>query len=219
VSVGWDDSLAQRLRAGTKDLHHEVERAGIMPALLRGQLDRGTYCALLRNLHAVYAALEPALLRHATHPAVAPVVAPACFRQSALADDLATLHGDSWAQDFELKAATRQYVARLQALERDRPEALVAHAYVRTLGDLSGGQLLRRIVATAFALGTEAGTRFYDFGSAAEVGAHLQRFRDGLDRLDANAGAIDELVAEARWAFQLHGTLFVELAPTAALGG
>ena len=106
--------LSARLRAETKDLHTAVERAGIMPALLR-------------NLHALYKALEPALLRHAADAAVAPVFFPALFRQGALADDLNTLHGPGWLQDFALKPATEQYVARLHMLDAQQPELLAAH--------------------------------------------------------------------------------------------
>ena len=40
-----------------------------MAALLHGRLDRRGYRLLLRNLEAIYAALESALQRHAAHPA------------------------------------------------------------------------------------------------------------------------------------------------------
>ena len=208
--------LSARLRAETKDLHTEVERAGIMPALLRGHLARPTYCALLRNLHALYAALEPALLRHAAHAAVAPVFFPALFRQGALADDLNTLHGPGWLQDFALKPATEQYVARLHTLDEQQPELLAAHVYVRYLGDLSGGQMLRKIVAKSFQLDSPDGTRFYDFGGAEEVNTHLRSFRAGLGVVAADAGHVDALVTEACNAFRWHGALFVELADSGA---
>ena len=211
--------LSARLRAETKDLHHEVERAGIMPALLRGQLALPTYCALLRNLHALYAALEPALLRHAAHAAVAPVFFPALFRQAALADDLNALHGPGWAQAFDVKPATLRYAARLHVLDTRQPELLAAHVYVRYLGDLSGGQMLRKIVAKSFGLDTPDGTRFYDFGSADEVDAHLRAFRAGLGVITADAAHIDALVAEARSAFARHGDLFVELVEPPPVAG
>ena len=46
-------TLALQLRTDTRALLTEVERTGVMRLLLRGQLDRAGYCALLRNLHAV----------------------------------------------------------------------------------------------------------------------------------------------------------------------
>ena len=213
MSVGNVEGLGHRLRAATKELHAEVERAGIMPALLRGELDRPRYCALLRNLHAVYAAMERALTRHATHAEVAPVFFPALFRQATLADDLTALHGPGWAERFSLKPATHAYIARLQDLEGTQPALLVAHAYVRYLGDLSGGQMLRQIVARSYGLTTDVGSRFYGFGdSAAAVQVQLQAFRAGLGALAASQERIDALVVEARSAFARHVDLFDELA-------
>ena len=63
--------LATALREGTAELHREAERAGILRELLRGRVTRGEYCALLRNLHALYVTLEANRLRHAADPAIA----------------------------------------------------------------------------------------------------------------------------------------------------
>jgi heme oxygenase (biliverdin-producing, ferredoxin) len=208
-------SLSERLRADTRELHSAAERAGIMPALLRGALERERYSALLRNLHALYAVLEPALTRHAAHAEVAPVVFPALFRQAALAADLAALHGPGWANDLALQPAAQRYVARLHELDQQQPALLLAHAYVRYLGDLSGGQMLRKLVARSFRLAGDEGSRFYDFGDAAAVRSHLHAFRAGLAAVAADASRIDELVNEARWAFGWHAELFVELADQA----
>ena len=204
--------LAERLRTGTRDLHTQTERAGVMPALLRGELSRERYCALLRNLHALYVALESALTQHAAHGEVAPVVFPALFRQHALADDLTALHGSDWPQAIGLQSATQHYVERLHGLAAGQPALLTAHAYVRYLGDLSGGQALRRIVARAYALTDDAGARFYDFGPSEAVRMHAQRFRDGLGALGIDVPHMEALVAEARWAFARHGELFEQLA-------
>lgn len=204
--------LAERLRAETRGLHTRAERAGIMPALLRGQLDRRSYCALLRNLHSVYAALEPALVRHASHAVVGPVVFPALFRLTALADDLAVLHGDRWPDELPVRPAAADYVQRLREIETVSPELLVAHAYVRSLGDLSGGQVLRGIVAKSLRLGDDAGTRFYAFGPAADVSRHLHAFRAALNALPADQACVEAVVAEAQSAFERHALLFEQLA-------
>ena len=145
-------TLAQRLTAETRALHTAAERSRFMGVLLRGQMGRAPYCALLRNLHALYAALEPALARRALHPVIAPVHLPGLARTDALADDLLALHGANWASAFELLPSSRRYVAHLHAIEAAQPERLLAHAYVRYLGDLSDGQMLRRIVAASMEL-------------------------------------------------------------------
>ena len=208
-------TLAEQLRADTRVLHTEVERTGVMRLMLRGQLDRAGYCAVLRNLHAIYAALEPALQRHAGHASVAPVVFEALFREAPLAADLIALHGADWATALALAPAAERYANHLQHISEHAPVLLVAHAYTRTLGDLSGGQMLSRIVADSLHLAPGLGTTFYDFGSPAAVTGHLTAFRDGLASLVLAPGEQQAIVDEACSAFRLHRELFTELAPPA----
>lgn len=204
-------TLAARLRIETRRHHAQAERAGIMPALLRGTLGLGSYVRLLVNLHAVYQALENGLTRQASHPQVAPIWFPALFRVPALQADLKVL-----APDVQLGGglclATQAYVARLQHLAQHQPEGLVAHAYTRYLGDLSGGQMLGEIVARSLGLRSEEGIGFYQFGTPAEVGRHLQTFRAGLNALPLDIAGCDRVVAETTRAFQHHIALFEELA-------
>jgi heme oxygenase (biliverdin-producing, ferredoxin) len=211
-SLSVPPSLAESLKAETKTLHTALERGPLMRALLRGEMPRTPYCALLRNLHALYDALEPALRRHAAQPAVAAVYSPALFRSQSLADDLTELHGAGWQREIALAPAARRYASHLRELAVARPALLVAHAYVRYLGDLSGGQMLRRIVAAALALTDGRGTRFYDFGTPADVAAHAKAFRAGLAQLGHDAEQAAAIVAEAVQAFRLHQELFDELA-------
>ncbi len=211
-------TLAEHLKSETRDLHVEAERSVFMRTLLRGQLPRLAYCALLHNLHAIYAALESALVAHAAHPGVAPVFCAALHRRDALARDLAELGAFARDRPPALQATARRYVAHLEATARRHPERLVAHAYVRYLGDLSGGQMLARIVAQSLQLRPGQGTRFYDFGAPAEVRQRLLAFRAGLDAIPADAAAAQALAAEARLSFRLHCQLFDELAGAHALG-
>ena len=207
-------SLALRLKTETRALHTAAERSRFMQALLRGRMERPAYCALLRNLHAIYESLEPALSRHARHPVLAPVYQPALCRAPALAADLNALHGASWQHAFERQPACGAYVARLREIDATRPELLLAHAYVRYLGDLSGGQMLRRVVAESMHLPTDTGTAFYNFGEPLETLQLTQAFRVGLDEVVVDAASADAVVAEAVLAFRLFRDLFDELAHT-----
>lgn len=208
---GDHPSLAQWLRSATHALHAQVERSGVMQSLLRGRIDRISYCLLLRNLHALYAALEAGLARHAGDPRIAPVLLPGIARATALAEDLAALHGSGWAQTLPLMPAAQAYAQRLRQLAADAPELLVAHAYVRYLGDLSGGQVLRRIVARSLDLTDAAGTHFYAFGDPDDAAAMARQFRAGLDTAVRGRAAQAALVAEACWGFTEHGRLFAEI--------
>lgn len=205
------DGLATRLRSATRTLHTEVERGPFMHALLRGQLGQAAYCALLRNLHSIYAALESALVLHAADVLVSPVYFPALFRRDALARDLEVLHGKAWAQEIDLQPVCRAYVAQLQQVQASNPALLVAHSYVRYLGDLSGGQMLKRIVAKSFQLEAGAGTAFYDFGDVGQTARLTQAFRAGLDSLAPGETQTGRIVSEAVLAFELHRSLFQQL--------
>ena len=54
-------ALPERLKLETRLLHGAAERSGAMAALLAGRLPRAGYVAMLRNLQALYTALEAAL--------------------------------------------------------------------------------------------------------------------------------------------------------------
>lgn len=209
-------TLAERLKAETRTAHTKAERSPLIGELLRGTLGRPAYCALLRNLYELYAALEAGLLRHAQHDLISPILFDGLRRREALASDLRLLHGACWEGDLGTEPATTAYVARLHTLADTAPELLLSHAYVRYLGDLSGGQLLRRIVSSSIAArgdGSEAGgTAFYEFGSAEETRRLTQDFRRGIDAVVVWAAMEDALVAEALLAFRMHQRLFGELA-------
>lgn len=205
-------SLAQRLKTETRALHTAAERSRFMGVLLRGQMQRPAYLALLHNLHAIYATLEPALLRHATHPVLAPVFAPALFRTLTLEHDLHALDAAGEQGAPVLQPATLAYVARLCEIDAAEPALLLAHAYVRYLGDLSGGQMLRRIVAQGTSFDGSGSVAFYEFGDAAKTDALTQAFRAGLAAISVGKEREEALVDEARSAFELHRRLFDELA-------
>ena len=203
--------LAARLRAATQPAHRLAEHSGFMRDLLQGRVHRGIYCLLLRNLHALYEALEAGLDRHADAPAVAPLRFPACYRTAPLARDLALLHGPGW-DALPCVPAMHAHVARITQLSAQQPTLLAAHAYVRYLGDMSGGQLLAGIVRRALALDEHAGTAFYRFDE--DVGAMKKAFRASLDALPVDAATADDIVAEAIDAFARHVILFDELETT-----
>jgi heme oxygenase len=207
------ERLSARLRAATRAMHAAAERSGIMSRLLRGDIDLAAYCLLLRNLHALYAALEGALDRHMDSPEVAPVRFPALFRTAAVSADLSHLHGDGWGE-LPLAAATQSYCARIDALCGESAGLLVAHAYVRYMGDLSGGQILRPIVRRALGLAKGAGTQFYAFGDRGEIEAQKERLRAAIDALPIDAAAAEAVVAEANDAFVRHAQLFEALQGT-----
>lgn len=68
--------------------------------------------------------------------------------------------------------ALSHYVDRIEQItSSEDPAALLSHAYVRYLGDLSGGQVIRGKIAKAYNLEDGAGVSFYDFKTLGGTGA------------------------------------------------
>jgi heme oxygenase (biliverdin-producing, ferredoxin) len=202
-----DASLQLRLKTATAAAHARAERSLLMRRVMGGQLPRSGYCRLLLALHGLYAVLDAALAE-----AASPLWHPALARSAALARDLAALHGQGWQQALDAGAEARAYAARLEQQRVHEPHLLVAHAYVRYLGDLHGGQMLAAAVRRGLALGDGEAVAFYDFGPPAQVLWLRAHLRSGLDALPLTSQQTDQIVAEARWAFDAHERMFAELA-------
>jgi heme oxygenase len=213
-------ALSDRLKTATRTAHHVAERSPMMQRLLSGRLPLADYCRLLQQLQAIYAALETALTEQKDQQEVVRLCPTTLWRGQALADDLAYL-GDREPHHVPglLVAATLAYVNRLQQLSRQDPAGLLAHAYVRYLGDLYGGQMLGRRLRQQHGLNDGRGTRFYEFGDVTQVQALIVEFRAALDALTLTPSQADAMVAEACEAFERHGQIFEQLLPAASAAG
>ena len=198
--------LAERLKASTRELHACAERSGVMGALLGRGVGRAEYLALLVNLRALYAALEAALA-HWPPPAMSPMLG-ALRRLPAIDDDLQHLATPPLPP---LEMATHAYVQRLERIDGASAHRLVAHAYVRYLGDLHGGQMLGARVRQWLGLQPGDGTRFYAFGDEAQVRQLRDDFRRALALQVLTPSESDEVVAEAVWAFEAHCRMFEQI--------
>lgn len=130
-------------------------------------------------------------------------------RTPAITADLAQLGEHSTPPPLGMLASTRAYVERIQACEFDAVRYL-AHHYVRYLGDLSGGQVMRVWLARHYRL-TDAETTFFEF---AEIGKPVQfkrRYRELLDALPLDDIEQQCLCAEAAASFDANEAIFEEL--------
>jgi heme oxygenase len=200
-------SLAARLRQDTKSYHTEAERSGIMRRLLTRSLDKDTYIALLQNLVPVYTALETELTRHMKDPRIAPFYHPGLARSGALVADIATLGGNPADADRPT-AAAQAYATSIHAAATEDPVLLIAHSYVRYLGDLSGGQILKKMIAEMYGLEGTAGVSFYEFPDLPAPEAYKHQYRAALDRVDLTETQANKVVDEAIEAFKANSALF-----------
>ena len=215
--------LASRLREGTKKSHTLAENTAYMKCFLKGVVKKEPFRKLLSNLYFVYSALEAALLIHRHHPIVSAVYFPQLDRQAHLAEDLAYYYGNNWRELITLSETGRDYVAHLHKIADTEPALLVAHAYVRYLGDLSGGQALKNIVRSALELSSNLGTRFYEFDAFPSIGSIREfksQYRDALNSLPVDEELAAKIVAEANYAFSLNRDVLHSLEPEvkAAIG-
>jgi heme oxygenase (biliverdin-producing, ferredoxin) len=193
--------LVARLRERTRDLHREAERSGILRELLHRRASRAGYALLLRNLHPVYAAMEGALILHRGAPGVRRMP-HGLGRMHAIESDLRALAGEDWETTLPLLKAAAGYVVRIVTSAQRVPGALIAHAYVRYLGDLSGGQVLKRLLAEAPGLAADE-LSFYDFGGEVDTESRTAAYLAAIDAAGRELQPrMDEIVEESAEAFR-----------------
>lgn len=195
-------SVVTDLYLSTKTLHTEAERSGIIRDMLRGEASREGYILLQRNLLPAYQALEAGLEAHRDHPLLATLAAYRLDRATALKADLEALCGGDFAQVPVLAEGTA-YAKRIEDAAKGDGELLIAHAYTRYLGDLSGGQILKRLLAKKPGL-TPSELTFYDFPAYADLGALKNDYRNALDDAGKRAVNPQAIVDEGSVAFQLN---------------
>jgi len=216
-------NLSVRLREGTQQSHTAAENTAYMKCFLKGIVEREPFRKLLANLYLVYSTLEAALERHSQHPIVGPTVFPELNRTANLERDLAFYYGEDWASQIVPLDAGKIYVNRIQEIADNDPPLLIAHAYTRYLGDLSGGQSLKNIIRSALELPADRGTALYEFEQIPTPEARRafkEKYRQALDSLSLDEATIERIVAEANAVFQLNRDVMHALEPDvrAAIG-
>nr|YP_009510866.1 heme oxygenase [Gracilaria gracilis]AXI96539.1 heme oxygenase [Gracilaria gracilis] len=204
-------NLAQQLREGTTKSHSMAENVSFVKSFLGGVVDKKSYRKLLANLFFVYTALEEEIEKNKTHFAVQSIYFPELNRTSSLKQDLEYYYGSNWAGQICISSATKIYVDRIRNISINQPELLIAHAYTRYMGDLSGGQILKRIAQTAMNLSNDEGTAFYNFHNIKDDKKFKMIYRHALDNAPIDQMQIKEIIAEANIAFNLNMKVFQEL--------
>jgi heme oxygenase len=166
------------LREITKDLHHEAETTTFAKMLLSGKIGKEDYRNYLYNLLAIYDPIEWYNKRQGF------------FAFMHDLPRLKAIHADFTELDecdyYYLTPATLEYQAYLHKLGNDpeRKHLIKAHLYCRHMGDLFGGQIIKKQVAHI------SSGKFYEFENA-----------DGM-KAAIRAELTDDLGDEARVAFE-----------------
>ncbi|AFZ50624.1 biliverdin-producing heme oxygenase [Dactylococcopsis salina] len=206
--------LAEQLREGTKQSHTASENTAFMKCFLKGVMEKKPFSELIADLYFVYATLEAEMFRHREHSVVGKIYFPELERKQKLEEDLAFYFGENWQEKIVASPAGKVYVDRIKKVSQTQPECLVAHAYVRYLGDLSGGQGLRKIARSAMDLPPDQGTGLHEFDALPNAEAKREfkeKYRNALNSIVVDEETQKAIIEEANYVFKLNRDVFHEL--------
>ena len=206
-------SFSQRLREETKDIHTMAERCTFMRGFLRGVTSPSAYADYLEGMRRIYQALEEAMEARRDHPVVRSFYFPELFRIPSIKRDLEFFGGCPLRTNRAADQVLEAFARRLKQLADYAPECLVSHAYTRYMGDLSGGQILSKIVSKSMGLDREGeGLAFYRFEAIEDIDGFKKEFRSRLDRLpEIEPSLPDRIVEETITCFRLNIQFFETL--------
>ncbi|XP_044201610.1 heme oxygenase-like [Thunnus albacares] len=207
-----DKDLSEQIKKVTKDSHVRAENTELMLSFQRGQVTLPQYKLLLSSLYKIYEALEEEMDRNSNHPGVAPIYFPAeLARLESIEKDLEYFYGKDWRDKIAVPTATKRYCHRLRQIGKESPELLIAHAYTRYLGDLSGGQVLGRIAQKSMGLKSNEGLSFFAFPGVSSPNLFKQLYRSRMNGVELTEEQRNAMLEEAVRAFELNIQVFDDL--------
>jgi len=137
VSTGFSATLWSATRAERE----EATRAGCFTPPTVAARGSTAYAMLLGQLLPIYDVLDRAARARRDHPVVGPLMIDPLPSPSALEAELRTLLGPDWPDACVPVPAGRVYLDRLREVVFTWPGGLVAHRYMRSLGELPAPRL------------------------------------------------------------------------------
>lgn len=172
------------LKELTWEAHKKAETQPFVKILFSGKINPKLYAAYLKNQHPIYEILEVCAMPHGLFNGL-----PEIRRAPAILADYMELHGDD--PEPTILPVVDKYIKYILSI-KDDPKKLMAHIYVRHMGDLSGGQMIAKRVP---GMG-----KYYQFGDEPEK--IKEAIRTKLD---------DSLAEEAIVCFDFAAQLFAEM--------
>jgi heme oxygenase len=124
------------LRALTQRMHETAETQPFAQQMINGEISKKKYATYLFNQHPQYNLLETLSMLHGI---IDVRVAPK------IREDYNELWAEYEPNQPPLLPVVKEYMDYLMTI-KDDPEKLMAHIYVRHMGDLSGGQIIAKKV-------------------------------------------------------------------------
>ncbi|HEU4807813.1 MAG TPA: biliverdin-producing heme oxygenase [Homoserinimonas sp.] len=203
------------LRERTWASHGDSEGAGFMSDLMQGKGTRDDYIALVAQHYFIYEALEAVGAGFAGDPVASAFITPRLTRLPAIEADLEFLIGADWRSQITPLPTTRRYVERINTVAANWSGGFIAHHYTRYLGDLSGGQHIRRLMQRHFGFETN-GVGFYFFDEIADPKDFKETYREQLDAVDWSPEERERVIDEVLIAYRFNTELFQDLSAAKA---
>ncbi len=205
------EGFAARVKRETDGEHSDAEGSSFMSDLLEGTLPESAYVSLLVQQWFVYRALEDAGRALEDDPVAAPFLDDKLLRMAQLEADLRFHLGDDFADKISPLPSTERYADRITEISGQWSPGFVAHHYLRYMGDLSGGQIIRRLMERAYGYDTD-GVRFYIFDQIPKTKPYKDDYRAHMDALDLDEPGKQRFIAEVAAAFRFNRDMFADLA-------
>jgi heme oxygenase len=168
----------------TWEKHKSAERQEFVKVLFSGKINPQFYSAYLQNMMACYSMLESCAATHGLLDGLDSI-----RRTDLIQEDLDELGHTKNNNVFV--PVVNEYLDHILRISWNAPQKLMAHIYVRHMGDLSGGQMIARKVPGS--------GRYYQFE---DVDGLKNKIRERLS---------DDLAEEANLAFDFSIAMFQQL--------
>ena len=205
--LGTMTTFHEEIKMRTDAAHAAAETAPFISNLMGGQLSQTAYRDYLLALLPIYERMETlfpvsqGVLQHFDHRAL--------DRASAIKADIAELNqrlGEG-SKELLLKSVQRYLDLLPSEITSSR---LLAHHYIRYLGDLSGGMAIAKLVSRHYQIPAE-GLTFYDFSEIGDAVFYKKRYRDLLNFAPFNEDEKSQFLDEVSKLYLLSREIFLEL--------
>lgn len=215
MSTEEPPTLHDALKQGVWKEHEEAENSVFTQAILKGNLTREAYRQFLVELREVYMALEEMAELNKDNPSFGPIHFPTeMSRLKSLEEDLEFFYGPDWCQQVKpMTQGSKDYAARIREVGKMDPLLLVAHSYVRYIGDMSGGQQLKYKISKNLQLpSTGEGVHFFIFNEIDNIRQFKTFYFGNMNSIDVSQEDVEKLVREAKSGFMFNIKMFKDMA-------
>jgi heme oxygenase len=127
------------LKELTAEVHAEAESQPFIKSIFAGNVDKDKYTDYVYQLFHVYGLMEILASKHGIFDGIENLK-----RANAAQRDWTELCEGITTTIFNIKESTLKYMQYLDSI-KDDPKKLLAHVYVRHMGDMFGGQQLAKL--------------------------------------------------------------------------